>query len=498
MRSILIKTKALLLAFMLLTLTYLMGSNILASTAKTGMRNLTSLEIVNDMKLGWNLGNTFDAGGAETNWGNPVTTHAMIDKLKQQGFKTIRIPITWGPHMGGAPNYTIDSAWLNRIEEVINYAFDNDMYVIINTHHDTSWIVPTYAHQEQTINQLTKVWTQIANKFKDYGDYLIFETMNEPRLVGSAEEWSGGTAEGRDVINKFNLAAVNAIRSTGGNNATRFILIPTYGASATSNALNDMVIPNNDKKIIVSVHMYSPYTFAMQYPGTSTWGSDSDKASLDWELDAVANKFIKKGWGVIIGEFGSVNKNNLSSRVVHAEYYVKAARARGITPIWWDNNIASVGEETFGIFNRKALTWYFPEVANALVRGAGINPQPTSTPTNQQPTPTLSNQPVGGNYIVSYAVQSWGNGGVVNITIKNNSSTAINNWALNFTFPGNQVISNAWNCEKTQSGSSVTLKNLGYNATIPANGSVGIGFCYNGADGKPSGFKLNGVECQVQ
>jgi endoglucanase len=346
--------------------------NKFSSTANTPIRNITALQLVNDMKVGWNLGNTFDAGPDETYWGNPITTPAMIDAIKAEGFNTIRIPVTWQYHMGSAPNYTIDPAWFNRIEEVINYAFDNNMYVIINTHHD-GWVVPTYENQTQVTDELTKVWIQIANRYKDYSDYLIFETLNEPRQIEGPNEWTGGTAENRDVINQYNLAAVNAIRGTGGNNESRFIMVPTIAACAASVAVNDLVIPNNDSKIIVSLHMYTPCEFSTDINSTFNWGSDSDKSSLEAELDAVYNKFVKNGRAVVIGEFGTFNKDNPSARAVHAQYFVQVAKSNGMTAIWWDNGKYTAGiADTFGIFNRNTLTWACPKVAEAIVSGAGI------------------------------------------------------------------------------------------------------------------------------
>ncbi len=382
------RKKILILALTFSAITLFRGINTSASTAYTGMRNITAQQLVDDMKIGWNLGNTLDADGragsdalsSEWSWGNPKTTHAMIDKIKAAGFNTIRIPTTWYDHMGSYPNYTIDPNWLIRVEEVMNYAFDNDMYVILNLHHENSWIVPTYAKQTETTNQLTKVWTQIASRFNKYGDHLIFETMNEPRPVGAANEWTGGSSENRDVVNKYNLAAVNTIRNTGGNNKTRCIMVPTVAASASSVTINDLIIPNNDNRVIVSLHMYSPYSFAMDQYGTSSWGSAADKISLDAELEAVSNKFVKNGHPVVVGEFGTINKSNQSARSTHAEYFVKAARSRHITPVWWDNGISTANQaESYGILNRNKLTFNCPEVVQALIKGANATSNNTNT-----------------------------------------------------------------------------------------------------------------------
>lgn len=364
-----------------------------SSTPDSGMRDISAIDLVKEMKIGWNLGNTLDAP-TETGWGNPRTTKAMIDKVKEMGFNGVRIPVTWDTHIGSAPSYTINETWLNRVEEIVNYALDNDVYVILNVHHDNTWLIPTYANEAQSKEKLTKLWEQIANRFSDYSDYLVFETMNEPRVIGSSSEWTGGTYENRDVINNFNLAVVNTIRASGGNNAKRFIMVPTNAATSMDVALNDLIIPNNDDRVIVSIHAYSPYFFAMDVNGTSYWGSDYDKTSLTNELDAIYNRFVKNGRAVVIGEFGTIDKNNLSSRVAHAEHYAKEAAARGIAVFWWDNGYYYPGEaETYAILNRSALTWYYPEIAQALIRGAGGNPSNTPVPTPTQsakPTPSPS------------------------------------------------------------------------------------------------------------
>ncbi len=339
-----------------------------ANTAKTGMRNMTSAQIAAHMGTGWNLGNTLDAHGSkqatgldtETSWKKPLTTKAMIDRVKRQGFKTIRIPVTWYPHLGPAPDYTIDPAWLDRVETVANYAFANDMYVIINTHHE-HWVVPTYATLDEVRIQLERIWMQIANRFKGYGDYLIFETLNEPRLVGSPEEWRGGTPEGRDVVNQLNLAAVNAIRATGGNNAKRHIMVPGYATSSIAVVIDDYVIPNNDSRIMVTCHYYSPFHFCLNVPGVTTWGTDADKMLMHADLDRVKNKFIDQGRAVVMGEWGAKDKTNTADRAAFSAYYSKEAKARKIVSVVWDDG------GKYELLMRDTLTWKYPEIVKAVV-----------------------------------------------------------------------------------------------------------------------------------
>jgi len=281
------------------------------------MRDMSSMEIVREMLVGWNLGNTLDSWDdkgngdsgieIETSWGNPKTTKEMFDTVKARGFKTIRIPVTWRGHFGNSPDYIIDSEWLDRVEEVVNYALDGKTYVIINSHHD-EWVTLTEATKTEVADKISRIWTQIAERFKDYSDYLLFETLNEPRLYGEPEEWMGGTASARSILNEYNHAIVSAIRTTGGNNALRHILIPTHAAASYAETQDALVIPENDTRIIVSQHIYFPYYFTMDTsPQTSTdqWGSAADKEAMIGEFDRLEEKFISKGIPVVIGEWGS-------------------------------------------------------------------------------------------------------------------------------------------------------------------------------------------------
>jgi endoglucanase len=315
------------------------------------MRNITGFELVADMKLGWNLGNSFDSlGGDETAWGNPVTTKPMIDMIAAKGFKTVRIPVSWGEHVGGSPSYTIEGARLDRVQAVVDYCFANT----------------TYADEAACTTKFKAMWTQIANRFKNYSDYLIFETMNEPRVEGSTDEWNGGTDENRTVINHYNQAALDAIRATGGNNASRWVMITTHAATTLTVAINALVIPN-DSHILISQHTYYPYTFCLQSGSPTTWGTAQEKADMDKDLDRIRNFWDQKGVAVVVGEWGSIDKNNTADRTAHAEYYAAGVRARGMLGIWWDNGWT--GSEGLAIFNRTNLTWYRPEIADALIRG---------------------------------------------------------------------------------------------------------------------------------
>ncbi len=331
-------------------------------SSDTSKFEMTPIELVAEMGVGWNLGNTLDAiGEDETAWGNPKATQQLIDSIRTKGFKTLRVPVSWKSHIDDDSYFTIDGAWLNRVEEVVNYGLNNDMYVIINIHHDDDWIIPTYDNAEQVKKQLKRVWMQIANRFVNYDENLIFETLNEPRYKGSAEEWSGGTTEGRDCVNQFHQVCVEAIRATGGNNAKRFIMVSPYAASSMTTTINDFILPDSEN-LIVSIHNYFPYELCLGENGKD-WGSDADKLALDGELDRVYNKFIANGTAVVMGEWGNLNHDNPDDRIRHAAYFAQACLQRGICPIWWDNG----NPQEFGIINRTTGEWIVPEIANAIV-----------------------------------------------------------------------------------------------------------------------------------
>lgn len=339
---------------------------------------ITAKQLVKDMRVGYNFGNNLDAYngnefsdkgvGTETSWGNPKITKKMVNAVKAEGFNTIRFPVTWHDHLDA--DYNINKDWLKRVKEVVDYAADNDMYIIVNMHHDNSVYNMGEASKsdekyKETEERYLKIWSQIADQFKDYDEHLIFESMNEPRTEGSAKEWTGGTAPEHDVVNKLNAAFVKLIRNSGGNNKYRFLMLPGYAASSSDIALNAVKLPDDDR-IIFSVHAYSPYNFAFNGKGSKTF-TDSDKRELDRFFSTLNDKFVKKGYPVVIGEMGAINKENLSERVKWAEYYVKNARKYNITCIWWDNGGFNVGDENFGIFDRLKCSFRFKDIADALV-----------------------------------------------------------------------------------------------------------------------------------
>lgn len=341
------------------------------------MRDIPVNDLVAEMTTGWNLGNTMDAKGGETAWGNPVTTHEMIDTVAQAGFNTIRIPTTWDQHFDDENDYQIDPEWMNRVHEIVNYAFDNDMYVILNCHHENAWIKPTMNDVESVLPKFTSMWKQIAESFEQYGDHLLFEGLNEPRVEGGQNEWSGGTPDGRQALNILNNAFVETVRATGGNNSTRALLITTFAAQVSEPTMKELEIPD-DPNIIISLHAYTPYRYT--YHNGETWEAfaydDSVGRDIDQVFDLMDKYFISKNIPVIVTEYGAVSKiiddsvfpavRNDGENIKWVTHYLERAKQSGIPCVWWDNGYYYSGNELFGIFNRSDCTWYLPELVEAI------------------------------------------------------------------------------------------------------------------------------------
>ncbi len=349
-------------------------------------------EMVEDMKIGWNLGNTFDASDCtwlsdemqyESAWNGVMTREEHILTLKNAGFNAIRIPVSWHNHVDG--NYNISEPWLDRVEEVINWCLNCGMYVILNIHHDnsTQFMYPNSQYLTQSVNYVTKIWEQLSERFKNYSHKLIFESMNEPRLVGHNNEWwiDPNNADCKDsisCINEINQAFVNTVRASGGNNATRFLMCPGYDASADGALNSGFILPTdpvseNENRIIVTVHAYVPYEFALNKWGTNSWSASnqSDADGVTVFMDNLYNKFISNGTAVIIDEFGALDKyGNLDTRTEFAAFYVKAARERGMTCFWWDNNAFDTDGENFGLLDRASNSWRNDSIVKALVENS--------------------------------------------------------------------------------------------------------------------------------
>lgn len=329
---------------------------------------LSADDIVEEMGVGWNLGNSLDAYGAgnnvwghETYWGNPGVTEDLIMTVKNKGFNTIRVPVTWYEHItynNGV--YTIDPAWFSRVKEVVDYAYNNEMYVIINIHHE-QWINRSdLANSYDAMSaELKQVWKQIAEYFADYDQRLIFEGMNEPRAEGTSEEWTG-CSDCYNVINKLNADFINTVRSVDSEyKTTRLLMVPGYAASSSSDVFSNLDKSLfNDPYVAASVHAYSPYDFTMGKGDHSTFSS-AYKDSLNGIFADIRSFFTQEGIPVVIGEFSASNFGNLSARVEWAEYYMTIAKEMGIPCVLWDNNVEGNNDgEAHGYVNRSDNSWY--------------------------------------------------------------------------------------------------------------------------------------------
>ena len=369
------------------------------------LKNADTEAILEDMGLGWNLGNSLDATGGsgldtETSWSNPKTTQALIDKVKSLGFNTVRVPVSWGKHVSD-DNYTIDSAWLARVKEVVDYCYKNHMYVILNIHHDTkssasasgAGYYPRSSAYSSSEEFVTSVWSQVAEYFKDYDYHLIFETLNEPRLIGTDYEWwfnkwsiPSEVKDAIECINKLNQKAVDTIRNTGSNNRGRLIMCPGYDASIDGATVSGFKLPTdisgNKNRIALSVHAYSPYNFAMNVgSGSTSTYTSSIKNELQDLFSTLKSNFRDKSIPVVIGEFSSTDKNNTAERVKWATDYTALAKKNNIPCVLWDNNAFAVyngsnivlNSEYHGYINRKDNTVTSPakDVIEALMEPYG-------------------------------------------------------------------------------------------------------------------------------
>ena len=354
--------------------------------------NLSAIEWTRDVVMGWNLGNALESSGGETNWGNPKTTQAMIKAVADAGFNAIRIPVRWTEQLSDAQNMVVKDTWLARVKEIVDWALAENMYVIINTHHE-AWLDrnPFYSKQQENNQKLHALWTCIATYFRDYGEKLIFAGTNETTV-----DWSAPNTEQQTVQNSYNQTFVDAVRDTGGKNYYRNLVVQTFACSPYF-GLNGLTIPTDkvEERLSVEFHYYDPY----EYCGSCTyyyWGeaykdkgrilTSSTESTITNLFDRITNSWTKKGLGVVMGEYGVSNhytSDDMQTQQENMQYYLKCvtgeARKHGFAAFVWDNNAFNNGPENFGIFKR----WNNMAVGNTyflkgITEGAGteyVEPQ---------------------------------------------------------------------------------------------------------------------------
>ncbi len=358
-------------------------------------RDLTGDEIVSEMGLGWNLGNTMDGHSnfmpSETAWQSNITTDKLLTAVHDAGFNTVRVPVTWGLKIDDNNNYTIDKAWMNRVREIADYALSQDMYVIINLHHDgaeqAGWLHVAAEGEELEIvkQKFGRVWEQIAEAFKGYDEHVIFESMNE---VKSDDDSQAGIKRDFQVIMELNQIFVDTVRSTGGNNTRRWLLVPGRYTNIvnTTNADNGFKLPddpwNDNNRLMVSVHDYD-YAFGLLDTMAITNWSEDSAAKMAKLFQALIDSFTSKGIPVVLGEYGALNKNNTEARAYYYEVMARLSRVSGVVCCAWDIGWYDKTRDpdyTYTLFERSTLELLFPEINHAILRGhygadvsAGIN-----------------------------------------------------------------------------------------------------------------------------
>lgn len=323
---------------------------------------------VNQMQPGWNLGNTLDSVGAdETAWGNPRVTRELIKQISREGFNSIRIPVTWDNHIGPAPEYKIDPAYLDRVAEVVGWARSENLYVLINVHHDSwVWISKMESNHDETLARYNAIWTQVADKFKNESDKLSFESVNEPRFT------DGGTTDeavAQSMLNELNLSFHEIVRNSGGKNATRPLVLPTLETSPSQERMDELHKTFDqlkaDKNLIATVHYYGYWPFSVNIAGTTTF-DDTTRNDIITTFDNVYDTFTARGIPVILGEYGLLGFDKNTDTIEQGEklkffefltYYLKEKQ---ITTMWWDN-----GQH----FSRTQYKWSDPELYEIIRSG---------------------------------------------------------------------------------------------------------------------------------
>lgn len=361
-----------------------------AAPDRNGMTD-TATEIASHIKLGWNIGNTLEAIGGETNWGNPKITNELIQLVKDQGFDAIRLPTSWDQY-ANQDSAEIDVNWLDRVKQVVQYCIDNDMYVIVNIHWDGGWLENNVEPDKQELNNAKQkaFWQQIATHLRDFDQHLLFASANEPN-VENAEQMA--------VLQSYHQTFIDAVRATGGKNAYRTLVVqgPSTDIEKTSQLWTKMPTDTIADRLMFEVHYYTPYNFAGLTQDESWgkqfyyWGKDyhsttdtehnaswGEEDMLDSLFALMKAQFTDKGIPVMIGEFGAVRRDNLSgealelhlaSRAHYLQYVTTQATANGFLPFYWDTG--GLDNLQSGIFDREAIDVFDWQSLNALKQGAG-------------------------------------------------------------------------------------------------------------------------------
>lgn len=357
----------------------------------TGMAS-NAVALAGKLKIGWNIGNTLEAMGGETAWGNPLVTEELIQLVKANGFNAIRIPCSWNQYLENAATAKIKTQWLERVKQVVSYCVDNDMYVVLNIHWDGGWLENncTTDKQEENNAKQKAFWEQIATQMRDFDEHLLFASANEPNVENSTE---------MKVLLSYHQTFIDAVRSTGGKNSYRVLVVqgPATDIEKTNSLMNTLPTDEIADRMMVEIHYYTPYQFCLMSED-ATWGNmfyywgadyhsttDTERNATWGEEAAMTNffglmksKFVVKGIPVIMGEFAVIRRStltgedldlHLASRAFYLKYLAQQANANGIIPFYWD--AGNMGNNASALFNRQNNTVYDQEALDALMQGIG-------------------------------------------------------------------------------------------------------------------------------
>ncbi|MDR0516102.1 MAG: cellulase family glycosylhydrolase [Fibromonadaceae bacterium] len=380
--------------------------------AQTNPLSMTTMEVVKDMGLGINLGNTFESNGSwingntvnayETAWGSPTITKAMIDGYASAGFKTVRIPVAWSNLMTGnssGGNYTISTALLNRVEEVVNWVLANNMYAIVNIHQDGGWWENFPNDFDECMKKYKRIWTQVSDKFKSHSGYLIFESLNEEGVWNDVwNQWGGTNGKDRayNMLNAINQEFTTLVRASGGNNGNRHLLIAGYATNIDRTIDAMFKMPTDAKnRQAVSVHYYDPFGFT-HHDGNKndwgwstpnqeplmTWGTSVEINQLSTEMNKLKTNFVDKGTPVIVGEYGFAAGKLPRAQSEIRKYTLAVAEAiytRNMCPVLWDIQLNSNNGEILYYYDRKSNPPAFvdPQLVNGFRELVGLPELPT-------------------------------------------------------------------------------------------------------------------------
>ncbi|WP_089156191.1 cellulase family glycosylhydrolase [Micromonospora sp. NBS 11-29] len=292
------------------------------------------------MQPGWNLGNTLDAIPDETAWGNPLTTQALLRHVRSQGYRSIRLPITWSNHHGPAPDYTIDATWMNRVRQIVDWALAEDLYVMINLHHDSwQWLNTYPADRTAVTSRYRALWTQLATTFRGHSPKLVFESINEPQFADTTD------AQGDTATRELNTEFVRLVRATGGINTTRLLVLPTLhtsGEQARLDALAAGIDQLHDPNLAATVHFYGWWPFSVNIAGGTRYDANVEQDLIS-TFDRVHDTFVARGIPVIIGEWALLAWDHTRPGIIERGEFLKYleavgyhARIRNLTTMLWD------------------------------------------------------------------------------------------------------------------------------------------------------------------